>query len=129
MSYRVIFTPEAEEQLLALYRYIEDAASPAIAARYTEAIVDCCESLCTFPHRGTMRDDVRPGLRITHYKKRTVIAFGVDGECISIIGVFYGGQDHETILRDKIDDIDYTDIPALQGSFWETAVRNPFYKT
>jgi hypothetical protein len=25
-----------------------------------------------------MRDDVRPGLRITNYKKRTVIAFDVD---------------------------------------------------
>ena len=134
MSYRVIFTPEAEEQLAALYGYIASAASADIAARYTEAIVGCCESLCTFPHRGTMRDDVRPGLRLTHYKKRTVIAFDVDGECVSVIGVFYGGQDHETILRDQINDsndsneIDYTDIPALPDSFWETAVRNPFHK-
>lgn len=59
MSYRVIFTPEAEEQLAALYGYIAVAASPDMAARYTEAIVSCCESLCTFPHRGTMRDDVQ----------------------------------------------------------------------
>jgi len=29
MSYRVIFTPEAEEQLAALYRYIAEAASLA----------------------------------------------------------------------------------------------------
>ena len=80
MSYRVAFSPEAEEQLAALYGYIAAAASPDIAARYTEAIVSYCESLCTFPHRGTMRDDVRPGLRITHYKKRAVIAFDVDAE-------------------------------------------------
>lgn len=63
-----------------------------------------CESLCTFPHRGTMRDDVRPGLRITNYKKRAVIAFDVDAEQVSIIGVFYGGQDYETILQDDFDD-------------------------
>lgn len=62
MSYRVIFTPEAEEQLAALYLHISEAASPDIAAQYTEAIVSYCESLHTFPHRGTMRDDVRPGL-------------------------------------------------------------------
>ena len=104
MSYRVVFSPEAEEQLVALYGYIATAASPSIAAKYTEAIVSYCESLCTFPHRGTMRDDVRPGLRITNYKKRAVIAFAVDDEQVSIIGVFYGGQDYETILQNDFDD-------------------------
>lgn len=104
MSYRVVFSPEAEEQLAALYGYIAEAASPDIAARYTEAIVSYCDGLRTFPHRGTMRDDVRPGLRITNYKKRAVIAFDVDAELVSIIGVFYGGQDYESILRDELDD-------------------------
>lgn len=104
MSYRVIFSPEAEEQLVALYRYIADAASSDIAAGYTEAIVSYCESLCIFPHRGTVRDDVRPGVRITNYKKRAVIAFAVDIEQISIIGIFYGGQDYETILQVESDD-------------------------
>ena len=104
MSCRVVFSPEAEKQLVALYSYIAAAASPDIAARYTEAIVSYCESLCTFPHRGTMRDDMRPGLRITNYKKRAVIAFDVDAEQVSIIGVFYGGQGYETILQDDFDD-------------------------
>ena len=70
----------------------------------TEAIVTYCESLRTFPLRGTMRDDVRPGLRITNYRKRAVIAFDVAGDLVSIIGVFYGGQDYETILHDDADD-------------------------
>ena len=47
---------------------------------------------------------MRPGLRTTNYKKRAVIAFDVDGEVVSIIGVFYGGQDYETILQDDHDD-------------------------
>jgi plasmid stabilization system protein ParE len=100
MNYQVVFSPEAEEQLAELYRYIAAAASPDIAARYTKAIVSYCESLNTFPQRGTRRDDVRPGLRITHYKKRAVIAFDVAGELVSVIGVFYGGQDYETLLSD-----------------------------
>ena len=104
MSYRVVFSPEAEEQLVALYGYIAAAASPDVAARYTEAIVSYCESLNAFPYRGAMRDDVRPGLRITNYKKRTVIAFDVNTEQVSIIGVFYGGQDYETILQDDSED-------------------------
>ncbi len=100
MNYRVVFSPEAEEQLAAIHRYIATAASPSIAARYTEAIISYCESLQTFPHRGTKRDDVRPGLRITNYKGRAVIAFDVDAGLVSIIGVFYGGQDYETNLQD-----------------------------
>jgi plasmid stabilization system protein ParE len=102
MKYRIIFSPEAEEQLAALFNHIADAAAPDIAERYTGAIVNYCESMANFPIRGTMRDDVRPGLRITNYKKRMVIAFAVDSDTgqISILGLFYGGQDYETILQD-----------------------------
>lgn len=72
MNHRVVFSPEALEQLAELYRYIAEEASPGIAAQYTDAIVSYCESLSILPQRGTQRDDVRPGLRITNYKKRTV---------------------------------------------------------
>jgi plasmid stabilization system protein ParE len=36
-AYTLVFSPEAEEQLVALYRYIATAASPEIAERYTSA--------------------------------------------------------------------------------------------
>jgi plasmid stabilization system protein ParE len=104
MTHRVVFSPEALEQLAGLFRYIAEAASPDIAARYTEAIVSHCESLRTFPLCGTKRDDVRPGLRITHYRKRAVIAYDVDAEVVSILGIFYGGQDYETMLQDEPGD-------------------------
>ena len=98
MSYTVVFTPEAETQLLELYGYIAAEASPEIAARFTDGIVTYCESLNTFPARGNRRDDIRPGLRITSYRKRVAIAFNVDDERVNIIGVFYGGQDYEGAL-------------------------------
>lgn len=104
MTYRVVFSPESEQQLAALYRYIAAAASPTTAARYVNAIIDYCESLQTSPLRGTRRDDIRPGLRVTNYKGRAVIAFDVDGEQVSIIGVFYGGQNFETALQDGPDE-------------------------
>ena len=99
MQHTVIFSSEAQDQLTALYRYIAVAASPETAERYTNAIITYCESLKELPHRGTRRDDVRPGLRITNYKKRIVIAFAIDAELISVIGIFYGGQDYETALQ------------------------------
>ena len=94
----VVFTPEALEQLEALYAYIAAAASPLVAQRYTDAIVTYCETLQTFPLRGARRDDIRPGLRITNYKGRTVIAFEVSNDRVAIVGIFYGGQDYETAL-------------------------------
>ncbi len=98
----VIFTPEAQEQLVALYQYISVAASPEIAKRYTEAIIAHCEGLQDFPHRGTGRDDVRPGLRVTNYKKRAVIAFTADAKQVSIIGIYYGGQDYESAFLSEL---------------------------
>lgn len=104
MAYQVVFSPVAEEQLAALYRYIAEAATPSTAARYVNAIIDYCESLKTFPMRGTQRDDIRPGLRITNYKGRPVIALTVDANRFSILGVFYGGQDYETVLHEDLDE-------------------------
>ena len=69
MSYRVIFSPEAQEQLAELYHYIAEAGSPQIAMRYTEAVVRYCERLCTFPLRGTRRDDERPALPVGDQKR------------------------------------------------------------
>jgi toxin ParE1/3/4 len=104
MIYTVVFTPEAEDQLAALYRYIEGEASPTIALRYTSAIVAHCEGFQELPRRAVRRDDIRPGLRITNYKGRAVIAFTVDVDRVSIIGVFYGGRDYETLLQSELDE-------------------------
>ena len=106
MSYTVVFAPEADDQLEALYLYIAAKASPAVAERYTSAIVETCESLRAFPYRGVARDDIRPGLRITNYKGRAVIAFAVEDAIakVSIVGVFYGGQDYANALASEFDD-------------------------
>jgi plasmid stabilization system protein ParE len=112
VSHRVVFAPAAEDQIAALFRYLAERATPDIAERYTEGIVAFCESLAHFPHRGTRRDDVRSGLRITHFRKRTVIAFDVEGGVVSILGVFYGGQDHET----RLGDTDLDEDPPLDAS-------------
>jgi plasmid stabilization system protein ParE len=37
MTCKVVFSPEAEEQLVELYHYIANVASRDIAARYTDA--------------------------------------------------------------------------------------------
>jgi plasmid stabilization system protein ParE len=69
MQYTLVFTPEAEAQLVAIYQYIAAAASPKIAEQFTNAIVSCCEGLTTFPYRSAQHNDIRPGFLITNYKK------------------------------------------------------------
>jgi toxin ParE1/3/4 len=101
MSYSVVFTPEAEEQLVELFRYIEAAASAEIAANFTNAIITCCEGLSSFPLQAVSRDDIRPGLRVTNYKGRVVIAYAVEAAVVSIVGIYYGGRDFEALLESQ----------------------------
>ncbi len=95
---QVVYAPEAEAQLVALYFHVAVVASPDIAARYTEAIVKQCESLTTFPLRGARRDDIRPGLRVFGFRRRVSIAFEVTGDVVTILGVFYGGQNIDAVF-------------------------------
>jgi len=56
-QHNVAFAPEAQEQLVVLYRYFATLASPEIAKRYANSIVAYCESLRDFAHRGTRRGE------------------------------------------------------------------------
>jgi hypothetical protein len=47
------------------------------------------------------RDDLLPGLRVTHYRQRAVIAYLV--EVVSLVGVFYGGQAWEPSFTDSTE--------------------------
>lgn len=98
MSLSVVFTPEAEDQLLELRRYIAAAGSAEVAVRYVESIVAFCEELGAFPRRGRARDDIRPGLRTLGFKRRIVIAFAVLDHTVVIVGIFYGGRDYRAVL-------------------------------
>ena len=97
--HRVVYAPEAEAQLVALYFHIAAAASPEIAARYTDAIAKQCESLKTFPMRGAQRDDIRPGLRVFGFRRRVSIAFEITGEVVTVLGIFFGGQNFEEAFK------------------------------
>lgn len=98
MSLRVVFTYEAEDQLVELHRYIAARRSAEVAARYLDAIVEFCEELGRFPYQGRARDDIRSGLRTVGFKRRAVIAFAMLDETLVIVGVFYGGRDYEAAL-------------------------------
>jgi plasmid stabilization system protein ParE len=86
-------SPEAIPDFQALYDYLWPGAGERIAAAYIGKLYAYCMELRTFPQRGARRDDLRLGLRIVGYRRKASIAFRVDGEVVTIVRVFHGGQD------------------------------------
>ncbi len=91
--YEVLFTPEAEADLLELYDYIADHSSADRALGYIERIEVWSDSLQTFPERGVVRNDIRPGLRVLSFDRRVSIAFQVTPEAVIILRILYAGRD------------------------------------
>lgn len=97
--YDVIFDVQAEAQLNNLFIYIARDATIAIAQRFTDAIIEQCEALSHFPHRGTPRDDIQPGLRTIAFRRAVTIAYAVGETRVEILGIYYRGRDYESLLN------------------------------
>ena len=52
------------------------------------------------PLAGVARDDIRRGLRTTFFRRRVVIAYSVGAKAVTVLAIFYGGQDYESLLRE-----------------------------
>ena len=102
--------PEAQQQLNELDDWITKAASVEIARRFVSEILDHIEGILVFPLAGRAHDHVRPGVRTTPFRKRTLVAYVIDessGELVvNILGVFHGGQDWEASLAEEPRDRD-----------------------
>jgi plasmid stabilization system protein ParE len=104
MAYKVTFAADAErdfelifEFLLESYVDFGEAIDLAIyrAEERIHSIRADIEALAKAPHRGTMHDDILPGLRHVTLG-RAVIWFDVieDKSNVRILAVFFGGQNH-----------------------------------
>lgn len=104
MTGRINYTPEAQQQLNELDAWITKSASGEIAQHFVSTIFDHIDSILVFPRAGLARDDIRPGMRTSTLKKKTLVAYGIDessGELVvNILGVFHGGQDWEAAFSE-----------------------------
>jgi toxin ParE1/3/4 len=73
----VIFAPEALGDLYWLYDVIAGDGGAARAQNHTDRIIAQCLGLVTISERRTRRDDLRPGLRVTAWRRRINIAFHI----------------------------------------------------
>jgi len=108
MTGRIHYTPEAEQQLDDLDEWITKKASADTSSRFVRAIIDHIDGILAFPLAGRARDDIRPGMRTTTFRKRTLVAYEVndsaDEVVVNVLGVFHGGQDWAAALQpDPVD--------------------------
>jgi toxin ParE1/3/4 len=97
----VIFAPECADDLRKLYDDIARDAGAERAQSYTGRIIDYCLRLELFPERGTPRDDLRLGLRVTSFRRRVAIAFHITQTTVVIDRVLYGGRDIYALFREN----------------------------
>jgi toxin ParE1/3/4 len=105
LAYSLDFAPDAERDLGLIFDFLfeayvafgesDDEASAHAGVRIRSIRSDISK-LTNQPHRGTLHDRVLPGLRHVSFG-RAVVWFRVDEvpEVITVLAVFFGGQDHE----------------------------------
>jgi toxin ParE1/3/4 len=94
--YHVRLTDEAELDLAHIYRFVrQKSASSVVARNYAARIHAFLEGFETFPERGSLRDHVRPGLRIVGFEHRVSVAFIVEPTQVVILRILYAGQQFE----------------------------------
>lgn len=93
MTHSIAYSPEALGELKAILDYIAAQSSTRVAEAYVQRITTFCNALSTFPNRGTLRDDVRPGVRTIGFERRVTVAFEVSDQTVLILHVLYGGRD------------------------------------
>ena len=92
MIRKVVFSPEARDDLFELYRYVCERGAPIAALAYVERLERRCMNLADFPEQGARRDDIRPGLRVVGFERRSEIAFHVTPSAVLIDRIFHGGR-------------------------------------
>jgi len=95
VNYRIRFHPLVARDLDAIAQWILDYAGSDVAARKLAEIEAAITTLKVTPHKGSLRDEIAPGLRAIPAGRKAVIAFVVDDDAreVLIYAVTYGGAD------------------------------------
>ena len=103
MTYRVRFHPAVSDDLLGIARSMLPHVGAVTTARIVRGLREAARGLRETPHRGSLRDDILPGLRAIPALRRGVIAFTLDDEAREVFVhiIAYGGADWLVRLPDR----------------------------
>ena len=100
MAHDVTLRPAALGDLTAIYNWVANQSDPATAQVYRERLLAACTSLQDFPSRGSMREDLAPGVRTISFEGRAVIAYLVGDGAVDILRIFHHGRDVSRAFSD-----------------------------
>ncbi|MCM2477640.1 type II toxin-antitoxin system RelE/ParE family toxin [Rhizobium sp. CG5] len=103
MRYTVTRHPLVRSDMLDITRLIGDYAGYPIAGQKIAEFRSAMKSLRDYPHIGTVRHDIHPGLRALPAGEKGVICFTVDDrtETVHIVCVTYAGADWQARARGR----------------------------
>lgn len=95
MTWSLRFHPKVVEDLDAITTWILDYAGPLAAERRLAEIETALASLTLTPHRGSLRDEIAPGLRAIPAGRKAVVAFTLDEDRREVLvhAITYSGAD------------------------------------
>ncbi len=99
--YAVRLSPEAQTDIVRIHaRIVEKSGSPVTADRYIDRISGFLSSLNVFPERGTVRDEMRSGLRIIGFERSASVAFVVEDDDVVVLRILAKGREFGEMASD-----------------------------
>jgi toxin ParE1/3/4 len=96
----VIWSPEADDDLLDIWSYLTNEASEAVADRLVGKIHARAEALGRFPMTGRVRNELIPGIRSVLVQPY-VIFYHVTDAAVGVARVLHGSRDLNAIFSDE----------------------------
>lgn len=104
-SCEVRLTQDALADVQSLKSYLTAERGEAFGGAYVSKLTKFLRSLERAPMRGTVRQSIRPGLRVIGWRRAHTIAFIADEatHTVTVLAVLSRGQDIGSILQSRTD--------------------------
>jgi toxin ParE1/3/4 len=97
---RVVWSPDAEGDLIGLWAYLEREASATTADAQITRLHEASQKLAELPHAGRRRNELMPGLR-SRLVSPYLVFYRVDVGEVQIVRVLHGSRDLTAIFTDE----------------------------
>ena len=99
----VVLSDDALSDLANIFEWIADAAGVVVAQAYVDRLKACCQGFSSFPERGTLRPQMRVGLRTIGFRRQVTIAFTVRENDVLILRIARRGRDISALFTTEED--------------------------
>lgn len=91
--FKIRLSEAAELDLDNIYRFVRRQSQSVVTARaYVARLQMFLATFETFPERGTLYNEIRPGLRRVGFEGRISVAFIVEDDEVVVLRLLYAGQ-------------------------------------